>query len=156
MEMVRLIWKDRPTRVALFFLALFFAMAALSFVWTPYDYRAQDLAASRQGPSLDHWFGTDIIGRDMFTRVLYSTRITVFIMLLTAFFGGLPLSIILGVVAGYFGRKVDWIIMRVGELAIGVPSLLFILLITATFRPRYDSFLFGLGALGEWADEMWL
>lgn len=151
LEIFRLLWKDKPSKVALIYIALFFSLGILSFIWTPYDYRAQDLSAARQGPSLDHLFGTDLIGRDMFTRVLYAGRITDILIVLTIFFGGLPLSIILGVTSGYFGGKIDWIIMRFGELFIGIPSLLFILLFKATLGPRYDSFLFGLGSFGEWS-----
>lgn len=150
-EMFRLMWKDRASRLALIYIAFFLSMGIFSFIWTPYDYRVQDLAASRQGPSWDHWFGTDLIGRDMFTRVLYAARVTDLLIILTVLIGGLPLSIFLGVVAGYFGGKVDAIIMFVGKLFMGIPTLLFILLLTATLRPRYDTFLFSLGALGEWS-----
>ena len=150
-EMVRLLWKDPMARLAMVYMALFLSLGILSFIWTPYDYRAQDLYAARQGPSWAHWFGTDLIGRDMFTRVLYAARITDTLIILTIFIGGLPLSILLGVTAGYLGGKVDWAIMRFGELFVAVPSLLFILLLTATVRPLYDDFLFNLGPVGEWS-----
>lgn len=160
-EIFRLLWKDRLARMAMLYLFLFFLAALLSFIWTPYDYRAQDLAATRQGPSWSHWFGTDLIGRDMFTRVLYAARITSLLLLMTAFLGGLPLSITLGLVSGYYGNRkklgiwrfrvgLDNLIMHIGYLFIGVPPLLFILLLTATARPRYDSFLFALGGPAEW------
>lgn len=149
-EMFRLLWKDRPARVALMYVAFFVSLGILSFIWTPYDYRAQDLTAARQPPSWEHWFGTDLIGRDMFTRILYAGRITDILLVMTLFIGGLPISIFLGVSAGYFGGKVDAIIMFVGKIFNGIPALLFILLLTATMRPRYDVLLFSLGSPGEW------
>jgi len=150
-EIVRLLWKDRLSRMAMIYMGLFMALGIMSFIWTPYDYRVTDFDATRQGPSLAHWFGTDLIGRDMFTRVLYAARITNILIVMTIVVGGLPLSILLGVASGYFGGKVDWGIMRFGELFVAVPALLFILLLTATMRPLYDEFLFNLGTIGEWS-----
>lgn len=160
-EIFRLLWKDPAVRAAMLYISLFFAVALLSFFWTPYDYRAQDLASTRQGPSWDHWLGTDLIGRDMFTRILYAARVTSLLLFMTAFFGGLPLSIVLGLVTGYFGNQkklgiwrirvgLDTLVMHVGYLFLGVPPLLFILLLTATARPRYDSFFLGIGGPAEW------
>lgn len=148
LEIFRLLWKDRAARFAMIYFLLFVALAVLSFFW-PHDYRTQDLAASRQSPSFEYWFGTDLIGRDMFTRVLYAARITVILTFMTLLF--VPISIIIGVSAGYFGGKVDAIVMFFGKLSIGIPSLLFVLLIRATLMERYDSFLFGLGSFGEWS-----
>ncbi|MEX2144946.1 MAG: ABC transporter permease [Candidatus Spechtbacterales bacterium] len=148
-ELLFLMWKDKFARPALIYIAFFLALGILSFFW-PGDYAAQNLAEARQGPSAEHWFGTDMLGRDMFTRVLYAARVTDVLIVMTAFLGGMPLAIILGVVAGYFGGKAEAIIMRVGEIFIGVPALLFILLFTAIARPRYDDFIFNLGPVGEW------
>ena len=150
-EIARLLWKDRMSRIAMIYVGFFFSLGILSFIWTPYDYREQALSVARQGPSWAHWFGTDLLGRDMFTRVLLAARITNILIIMTIVAGGLPLSIFLGVVSGYFGGKVDWGIMRFGELFIALPPLLFILLLTATMRPLYDSFLFDLGFVGEWS-----
>ncbi|OGZ61002.1 MAG: hypothetical protein A2919_00685 [Candidatus Spechtbacteria bacterium RIFCSPLOWO2_01_FULL_43_12] len=148
-ELFFLMWKDRLARPAMVYIALFFALGILSFFWSG-DYAAQNLAEARQGPSLGHWFGTDILGRDMFTRVLYAARITGVLVIMTALLGGMPLAIALGVIAGYFGGKAEAIIMRIGEIFIGIPTLLFILLFTAIARPRYDDLIFNLGPVGEW------
>lgn len=160
-EVFRLTLRDPLARVAAGYFVLFLLACALSFFWTPYDYRVQDFSVARQGPSWEHLFGTDFLGRDMFTRVLYATRITVGLTILTAFVGGLPFAIGLGIIAGYFGNKMkigigflkvgaDTLIMRIGELFIGIPPLLFILLLTATARPRYDAVLLSWGAAGQW------
>jgi ABC-type dipeptide/oligopeptide/nickel transport system permease subunit len=160
-EIAALLWRDTFTRIALIYLALFFAVGLIGIFWTPYDYRAQDFSVVRQGPSAEHWFGTDFLGRDMFTRVLYAIRITGTLVVLTTILGGLPLGILLGVAAGYMGNSVkigvgpikvgvETLIMRIGEIFIGIPPLLFILLLTATVRPRYDAMLLGLGDAGSW------
>ena len=84
-EIARLLWKDRMSRIAMIYVGFFFSLGILSFIWTPYDYREQALSVARQGPSWAHWFGTDLLGRDMFTRVLYSARITDVLIIMTVF-----------------------------------------------------------------------
>lgn len=149
-EVVRLLWADPLGKSSMVILVAFFALAIMSFVWTPYDFRAQDFAAARQGPSAEHWFGTDLIGRDMFTRVVYSARITTILMGMTLLLGGLPLAILLGIVPIFVSSKLDSFIQRLGELMNSIPPLLFILLFTAVARPLYDDFLYNSSGVGKW------
>ena len=82
---------------------------------TPYDYNAQDLSSAKEGPSLSHPFGTDRLGRDILTRVIFGLRTTVIITITSLVAGSLVLGITLGLIGGYFGKFVDAVIMRVGE-----------------------------------------
>ncbi|MDX1535427.1 MAG: ABC transporter permease [Candidatus Spechtbacterales bacterium] len=150
LEVIRLLWADPLGRGSIIVLVAFFTLAVLSFVWTPYDFRAQDFIAARQGPSAEHWFGTDLLGRDMFTRVVYSARITTILMFMTLFLGGLPLAIFFGIVPIFISNKLDSFVQRIGELMNSIPPLLFILLFTALARPVYDDFLYEAGSLGRW------
>ena len=140
------------------FLLLFYLTGIFGWAFAPYDYRAQDFASIRQGPSPEHWFGTDLLGRDIFTRILYAMRTSVFLSLLVMTVGGLPFAIAIGILSGYLGKKVDFLVMRIGEFLQSIPALFFILFLTATVRPRYDNFIFELGPLGReiarqgWAD----
>ncbi|MEX0869950.1 MAG: hypothetical protein WDZ39_00800, partial [Candidatus Spechtbacterales bacterium] len=77
------LWRDKLAKGAVILFLIFIALFVLSYIWTPYDFRAQDFTAVREGPSVAHWFGTDLIGRDMFTRVLYAIRPTVILSIMT-------------------------------------------------------------------------
>ena len=97
---------------------------------TPYSFRELDLDAIRQGPSLDHLFGTDTLGRDEFTRVLYGGRISLLVAISVALSGG-AVGVLIGSIAGYFGGWVDNLLMRVTDLFLAIP-LLVILIIAAS------------------------
>jgi peptide/nickel transport system permease protein len=88
----------------------------------PYDPNAQDLVNRLQPPSLEHWFGTDSLGRDVFSRILYGARISL-VVVFFALLGGGGLGITLGVLAGYFGGVVDVVISRAIDAAMSIPSL---------------------------------
>jgi ABC-type dipeptide/oligopeptide/nickel transport system permease subunit len=143
------VWRDSLSRGAIFMLVLFAGLFVFSFL-TSQDYRAQDLASARQGPSREHLFGTDLLGRDMFTRVSYATRPTLILVLITAFLGGPALAIILGTWPVFFSKKLDYIKERVADAIGGMPALFVIIILTAILRPLYDDFIYESGALGEW------
>ena len=121
--------------VCLSLIILMYGGALLSPLITPYEYTAQDLQHSRAKPSLAHPFGTDRLGRDMLTRVIYGLRTTV-IITITALMGGtLILGIALGLISGYSGRWIDAVIMRTGEITSSFPEILLILIFVATLKP---------------------
>ena len=103
---------------------------------SPYDYAAQDYTSVRKSPSLSHLAGTDFAGRDVFTRVIWGIQNTVIITVVAMATGGLVLGVGLGLIAGYFGRKIDAVIMRVGELFAAFPDIFLVIIIAATLRPR--------------------
>ena len=102
----------------------------------PYGYNDQDLTKVKQGPSFSNPLGTDRLGRDMLTRVIFSLRTTVIITITSLITGSLFLGITLGLMAGYFGRWVDGIIMRIGEVTASFPDIFLVLIIVATVKPR--------------------
>ena len=83
----------------------------------PYNPLVQDLNSALVAPNAQHWFGTDEFGRDIFSRLVYGSRITLYIVLLVSVTVG-PLGLLLGVSAGYFGGKVDMVLMRVTDIFI--------------------------------------
>ena len=110
----------------------------------PYGYNDQDLTKVKQTPSLSHPFGTDRLGRDILTRVIYGLRTTVILTVVTLTTGSLALGITLGLVAGYFGKLTDTIIMRAGEITTSFPDIFLVLIIVLTVRPPMVRWLRGV------------
>lgn len=130
--------------VILIIITLMAVLAPLS----PYDPDAQDFMAILQKPSAKHWFGTDELGRDYFTRALYGGRIS-----LSVGFLSMILSVIIGTlvgtVSGYMGGKVDSFLMRFTDIFMSVPSMMLMVVINALFPPKVWSMIIILG-LFEW------
>lgn len=129
----------RRKKLAMFFLGIIVIMygsGILASVVTPYGHNDQNLSIAKQGPSLQHPFGTDRLGRDLMTRVIFGLRTTVIITVTALVGGSLFFGIILGLVSGYFGKLADGIIMRVGEVTSAFPEVFLLLIIVSTLRPR--------------------
>lgn len=132
-------WKDAFTRfkrdrraiLGLIILVILLFCAVFADVIAPYGYADQDLNATFQSPSAEHWFGTDNLGRDIFSRVIYGTRVSfsmaIVTVLLATFSGGL-----LGAVAGYCGGKIDSVIMRAFDVLMALPSMLLAIAVAAS------------------------
>jgi peptide/nickel transport system permease protein len=87
-----------------------------------YEFDAIDLGSIRQPPSLDHWMGTDDLGRDLFTRLLYGGRVSILIGVLSALIGtGLGSAV--GACAGFYGGRTDNVLMRLTDVAYSIPTL---------------------------------
>lgn len=132
--------------IALCYLVIFYFCGIFAPLIAPYGLNDQNLTAEArfQPPSSDHILGTDRLGRDLFTRVLYSARTTVLFTVVIVITGGLFLGLGLGLLAGYRGGWVDTAIMRTGEVLSGMPTLILMLAITASFRGRINSWSFWL------------
>ena len=113
---------------------LMYGSGILAPLVTPYGYNDQDLSITKQGPSVTHPFGTDRLGRDILTRIIYGLRTTVIITIVTLVTGSLALGITLGLLAGYFGELFDTLIMRVGEVTSAFPEIFLVLIIVSTLK----------------------
>lgn len=102
-------------------------------VIAPYDPLAQSFSRL-SGPSSENWFGTDTLGRDVFSRVVMATRVTLPSALFVVFCSAL-LGSVLGAIAGYFGKVVDEIIMRVADLVFAFPTIILAMVIAAVLGP---------------------
>ena len=98
------------------------AMCAAAPILTGYEFDAIDLGSIRETPSLDHWMGTDDLGRDLFTRVLYGGRVSILIGVLSALIGT-SLGSAVGSVAGFYGGALDNVLMRITDVAYAIPTL---------------------------------
>ncbi len=134
---VRLLRK-KVAVACLLVIVLLYGSGALAPLVAPYGYRQQDLAHTLAPPSLAHPLGTDRLGRDLFSRIIYGLRTTVIVTVASLLTGSLVLGVAAGLVAGYRGGWVDAVLMRVGEVFLAFPSILLVILIAATAKPRVE------------------
>ena len=120
-------------------------MAALSFLWTPYDITQMAVANKLQGPSAAHWLGTDHFGRDILSMVMLGARTSIAVALVAVGIGmgiGVPLGLI---AAANKGGWLDEVIMRGNDLIFAFPSLVIAILITAAFGPSAINAIIAIG-----------
>lgn len=120
--------------VGLVLVGIIVVTALVSFVWTPYDPIAVNAPDRLQGPSAEHWFGTDKFGRDLFSGMLVGARITLFVGLISvgiALLVGTPL----GIWAGIRGGWIEELIMRSSDIVLAFPALLLAIMAAAVFEP---------------------
>ena len=103
---------------------------------SPYDYSHQDYSVIRNPPSLEHWAGTDRAGRDVLTRLLWGIQNTIILTFIAMITGGLLIGVTLGLIAGYFGGRMDVLVNRIGEIFASLPTFFLMVIIAATLRPR--------------------
>lgn len=113
----------------------------------PYAPDAIDLANRRAGPSLAHWFGTDDLGRDAFSRALFGGRVSMAIGLLSAAVA-VAMGVTTGAVAAYAGGWTDTVLMRVTDAMLAVPRLLLLMVAAATLQPTIPALVVLVGAVG--------
>ena len=123
---------------------LMYGSGVLAPLVTPYGYNDQDLSITKQGPSISHPFGTDRLGRDILTRIIYGLRTTVIITVVTLVTGSLALGITMGLLAGYFGKWIDTLVMRVGEVTSAFPEIFLVLIIISTLKPPITDWVRGI------------
>ncbi len=125
--------------------AFFIALALISFVWTPFDPTKLSIPTKLQTPSLQHWFGTDHFGRDMFSMIMVGARVSIAVA-----FVAVGIGMLLGVPLGLYaaarrGSFIDEIIMRGNDLVFAFPSLLLAIMITAVFGPGAINAIIAIG-----------
>ncbi len=124
-----------PLAVAGLAVILALGVVAIFAPWiASHDPMAQDLARRLQPPSAAHWFGTDQVGRDIYSRVVHGSRITLYIVFLVAIIVA-PLGLLIGTVAGYAGGKVDAALMRLTDVFLAFPGLVLALAFVAALGP---------------------
>jgi peptide/nickel transport system permease protein len=128
-------------------LLLLFLLALLAPVITPYGFDSIDLAHRREAPTLAHWFGTDELGRDLLTRVLFGARISLSIGIISA---GMSVAIgtAIGGLAGYAGRWIDDALMRVTDAMLSVPRLPLLMIAAAVLEPSVPMLIVLVGVVG--------
>ena len=131
----RLLRMCRQNKLAAFSAVLILVvilMAIFAPVLAPYGEAEQDLISRLQGPSAAHWFGTDELGRDVFSRILYGSRLSLTIGILPSIIS-LVVGIFFGLLAGYFGGWIDDVITRLMEAVRAIPQIILAMALTAVF-----------------------
>ena len=141
---LRRLLRKKIAVIALFLIAGFYFVGLFAPVISPQDFRTQDLDNTLLSPTLEHPFGTDRLGRDQLSRIIWSARTTIIVTIATVVAGSLLLSVGLGLLSGYMGGKVDTVIMRTGEAFGSLPALPMLILINATMRDRVRGWVDGL------------
>lgn len=133
-EIWRRLKKNRLAVFGLCVLILLVFLAVFADVIAPYGYDEQNYAETLQFPSWKHWMGTDNFGRDILSRVIYGTRISLQIGFISLT-GGALVGCILGAVAGFFGGAVDTVIMRFTDILMSIPRTVLAIAIATTLGP---------------------
>lgn len=138
--------QNRLAMIGLFVIVFFVVAAAIGPLLCPYSYSEMDWSATKQGPSLKHWFGTDNLGRDIFVRVLYGARISLTVGVLASLIN-LTIGVIYGGISGLVGGWVDNIMMRIVDILYGIPLMIYVILLMVVLEPGLQNILIALGAV---------
>jgi len=140
--------RSRNALIGIVIVGIFFIAAAFSPLIAMHDPYEIDLTIKELAPSFEHPFGTDSLGRDIFSRVIYGTRISLKVGVLAMTISVL-IGTFLGAVSGYFGGKIDTIIMRLTDVFLAMPAALFALAVMAIFEnPSVNKIFVVLGLIG--------
>jgi oligopeptide transport system permease protein len=129
-------------------LVILIILAILAPFIAPYPYAYQDLDLGASPPSSLHWLGTDVLGRDLLSRILYGARISLLVGFIATTVA-LIIGVSWGIIAGYFGGKVDSVMMRIVDVLYGLPFIIFIILLMVIFGRNLWLLFLAIGAI-EW------
>ena len=141
--------RNRAAMIGLFVGIILVLTAAFGPLLAPYDYTRTDISNIAALPSWEHWMGTDLIGRDVFSRIIHGARTAVFVALVVITISTV-LGVVLGSVAAYLGRIVDDIIMRLTDTTLSFPDLLLAAFISASVRRPVIDWLTTLQNRTQW------
>ena len=144
--MFRRFVRRRAARASLVIFAFIAALCALAPVIAPYPFDGIDLDSVKQAPSGSHWMGTDDLGRDVFTRMLFGGRVSILIGMLAAVVGAF-VGTAIGALAGYYGGALDNLLMRLTDIAYAIPSLPLLIILSAYSRAALVSMVLIIGLL---------
>lgn len=147
LKLLRLVGNP-PALLGLVILLVIAVMAIFAPLIATHDINAQDLATRLQPPSAAHWLGTDELGRDVFSRIVYGARITLYIAVLTALIVA-PIGLLIGTTSGYLGGWVDIVLMRVVDIFLAFPSLVLALAFVAALGPGIQNAIIAI-SLAAW------
>ena len=136
--------KDKMAIAGLCLIVLLMLLALIGPMLSSIGYADQDFNNVNAGPSYEHWFGTDSLGRDLFIRVLYGARISLSIGLIASLIN-LVIGVLYGGISGLMGGKVDRIMMNIVDVLYSVPTLLYVILLMVVFKPGLLNIFIALG-----------
>ena len=149
-------WKDAIDRLVsnklslfgLIYVVFIITLALITPFIAPYDYAYQNLELGSSPPSPEHWLGTDTLGRDLLTRMMYGSRVSLMVGFLATIVA-LTIGVTWGTVAGFAGGKTDTIMMRIVDVLYGIPFIIFVILLMVIFGRNLVLLFMAIGAV-EW------
>mgnify|MGYP002410584731 FL=1 len=145
---IRVMWEslsaDKAALAGLIVI-VFLALVAIFGRWLmPYDPNLQDMTQTFIPPCAEHWFGTDQLGRDIFSRIISGTKISLTVGI-TAVAISLTIGVILGSIAGYYGGAADTVVMRLMDMMLAIPSILLAIAFMAALGKGLDKAVIAIG-----------
>ncbi len=144
-------YRLKQNRLAIIGLVILLVMVTIALLtpWiAPYSYEAQDLNLGAAPPSIRHWLGTDTFGRDLLTRIMYGSRVSLAVgFLATAV--SLIIGVAWGTISGYSGGRTDSIMMRIVDILYALPFIIFVILLMVVFGRNLFLLFMAIGAV-EW------
>lgn len=140
--------KNKMALLGLIIIVCLIIVAIFGPIFSSHTYDEQNLMMTNSSPSWEHWFGTDNLGRDIFIRVLYGARISLAIGIVASLLN-LFIGVIYGGIAGFFGGKIDRIMMNIVDILYSVPTLLYVILLMVILKPGLINIFIALG-IGYW------
>src|SRR5687767_8166615 len=141
--------RDNRARIGIVIVVIMTLAAVLAPLIARQNPIAIDLVHLLEKPSADHWLGTDIQGRDIWSRLVYGARVSLTVGLISQGIA-LALGVTLGLLAGYYGRWVDEIVMRLADVTLAFPTLLLLIAMVAALEPSLPVVFITVGVVG-WA-----
>ena len=136
--------QNRLAMVGLWVIVAITLIATIGPMFSPYSYSDQSLFDQNMYITREHWLGTDDLGRDLLTRIMYGARISLTVGFVASFIN-LTVGVVYGGISGYYGGQVDNIMMRIVEILSGIPLLLYVILLMVVLRPGLQNILIALG-----------
>ncbi len=130
--------ENRLAVIGLAIIVLLVAVAALAPALAPYPPNAPDLTQRLAPPGHAHWLGTDELGRDIFSRIIHGSRLTLYVVVLVALIAA-PAGLVIGTAAGYAGGWVDTILMRITDIFLAFPKLILALAFVSALGPGIEN-----------------
>ncbi len=140
--------KNKLAVISLIFIIIITLLAIAIPAFSKYDYATNDLVASNQWPSSQHWFGTDQLGRDMFVRVMFGARYSLIIAFVASILNFI-IGILYGGISGYVGGAADNIMMRIVDILYSIPMMIYVIIIMSILGAGLSSIIIAL-AISYW------
>lgn len=140
----RRLQENKLAMAGLWTIVVIVAIALIGPWLSPVSYSDQNLLQANKPPGAEHWFGTDNLGRDLFIRVLYGARISLAIGVVASLIN-LTIGVVYGGIAGFFGGRIDRIMMNVVDILYGIPVLLYVILLMVILKPGLTNIFIALG-----------
>jgi len=147
-DAIRRLFKNKAAVAGAFILLVLIVLAAFAPWIAPYPYAYQNLDLGASPPSSVHLLGTDVLGRDLLSRILYGARISLLVGFIATTVA-LVIGVSWGIIAGYAGGKVDSVMMRIVDILYGLPFIIFIILLMVIFGRNLWLLFLAIGAV-EW------